>query len=276
MVSMHTERADSSCFRRRPWRWLEELRCALFVGMVGIMAGWSMGCSPLEPIDEPETSDLQLTMDTLKTSIRDSQRTIAELRAEADVRRQELAELYIARAQFEGRIREAERRLSEARHVIELQREELAGSRSERERASRTGARLHSQLKQPQNQMAALNTSAGAGMAGMSLSTGQRTGKASAGGDQPDWIEDSEAALATPAVRRSKSPAFDGGLPTPNPVRISVKPGDTLWSLAQRYRIPLKRLMAINRLADSQIQAGQALWLAEFPASSVRSYEAAE
>lgn len=276
MVSMHTEGAGSSFFRWRQGRGLGELRCALFLGMVGIMAGWSVACSPLEPIDEPGMSDLQLTVDTLKTSIRDSQRTITELRAEADSRRQELAELHIARAQLEGRVREAERRLSEARHVIELQREELAGSRSERERTSRTGARLHGQLTQPQKQMAALSTSAGAGMAGMSSPKGQRTERVSAGGDHPDLIEDSEAAVSTPAVHRSPRAILDEGLPTTNPVRISVKRGDTLWSIAQRYQIPLKRLMAINGLADSQIQAGQALWLAESPASSLRSYEAAE
>jgi Tfp pilus assembly protein FimV len=244
--------------------------------MVGILAGWSVACSPLEPIDEPGMSDLQLTVDTLKTAIRDSQRTIAELRAEVDSRRQELAELHIARAQFEGRVREAERRLSEARHVIELQREELAGSRSERERTARTGARLKGQRTQPQKQMAALTTSAGPGMAGMSSPKGQRTDRVSAGADMPDLIEDSEAAVSTPAVHRPPRAILDEGPPKPNPLRISVRRGDTLWSIAQRYQIPLKRLMAINGLADSQIQAGQALWLAESPASSLRSYEAAE
>jgi LysM repeat protein len=230
----------------------------------------------LEPIDEPEMSDLQLTVDTLKTSIRDSQRTIAELRAEADSRRKELAELHIARAQLEGRIREAERRLSEARHVIELQREELAGARSERERTSRTGARLHSQLKQPQKQMAALNTSSGVGIGGGPSFKRERAGIGAALGDLSDLIRDTEVALATPVVRRSKSPAFDEGPPPTHPVHISVKRGDTLWSIAQRYQISLKRLMALNGLADYQIQAGQVLWLAEFPAARSRSYEAAE
>ena len=276
MVSMHTERAETSVFWRRHRRGLEELRRALLLGIVGIMAGWSMACSPLEPIDESGTSDLQLTVDTLKTSMRDSQRTIAELRAEADSRRQELAELHIARAQLEGRVREAERRLSEARHVIELQREELAGSRSERERTSKTGARLHSQLKQPQKPMAAVSTPAGAGMAGIASPVGQRTGRATAGSDQPDWLGYSEAVGLMSAAHRSARAILDEGPQTPNPVRISVKPGDTLWSLAQRYRISLKRLMAVNRLVDTQIQAGQALWLAEPPASSSRSPEAAE
>lgn len=88
-----------------------------------------VGCGPLEPIVEQEVSDLQLTVDTLKTSLRDSQRTIGELRSELESRRQELADSQIARAQMEGRIREAERRLTEARHIIDLQREELSSSR---------------------------------------------------------------------------------------------------------------------------------------------------
>jgi len=99
-------------------------------------------------------SDLQLTVDTLKTSLRDSQRTIAELRSELESRRQELADSQIARAQMEGRIREVERRLTEARHIIDLQREELTSSRSERQRVSQAGTALQNQLKQLQKQLA--------------------------------------------------------------------------------------------------------------------------
>ena len=122
-------------------------------GVLCVSLAMMLGCSPLEPIMEPEVSDLQLTVDTLKTTVRDSQRTIVELRAELDARRQELADVQIARAQFEGRVREAERRLVEARQVIDLQREELAGSRSERERAARTGILLQNQMKQLQKQL---------------------------------------------------------------------------------------------------------------------------
>ena len=116
---------------------------------IGILLLGMSACSPLEPIIiEPEMSDLQLTVDTLKASLRDAQRTVAELRAEVDARRLELADVQIARAQLEGRIREAERRLTEARHVIDLQRAELAYSRSKRERIARTRAALQNQLKQ--------------------------------------------------------------------------------------------------------------------------------
>ncbi len=273
---MLAEHAGSSLLGWRPRLVLDELKCALFLGMVGIMGGWSVACSPVQPIDEPGMSDLQLTVDTLKTSIRDSQRTIAELRAEADSRRRELAELHIGRAQLEGRIREAERRLSEARHVIELQREELAGSHFERDRASRTGARLHSQLNQSPKQLAAVSTSAVAGMTSLSSLRGQGTERPSVRDNQHDWIEDSDTAGSTSARAWFQSTMVDGGSPATHPVRIVVKRGDTLWSIAQRYQMPLRRLMAINGLVDHQIQAGQVLWLAESPASSSRAHEAAE
>lgn len=91
---------------------------------IGILLLGISACSSLEDIIiEPEMSDLQLTVDTLKTSLRDAQRLVDELRVEVDARGQELADVQIARAQLEGRIQEAERRLTEARHVVDLQRE---------------------------------------------------------------------------------------------------------------------------------------------------------
>jgi hypothetical protein len=67
---------------------------------------------------EPEVVDHELTTDTLKVSVRDAQRTVAELRADLEARRRELAEAQVVQAQLEGRVREAERRVIEARQVI--------------------------------------------------------------------------------------------------------------------------------------------------------------
>ena len=219
-------------------------------GLVVLSLGSLVGCSPLEPIIEPEVSDLQLTVDTLKTTIRDAQRTIAELRAEVDSRRQELADTQIARAQLEGRVREAERRLVEARHVIDLQREELAGSRSERERVGRTGAVLQNQLKQLQTQLSRLGSPAGeARGAGMRQPSSKRhqSRAVSSIREQPEPFDERAKGVATTAMAA--------------PARMAVKPGDTLWNIAQRYHVPVKRLMAINQLPDNHIQAGQTLWL---------------
>jgi len=111
-------------------------------------------CGELEPLVEPEIVDLQLTLDTLRTQLRDAQRNLAEVRAELESRRQELADAQVARAQLEGRVREAERRVSEARHVIDVQREELLAARAERERVFRSSSQMHSQRRQYQKRTA--------------------------------------------------------------------------------------------------------------------------
>jgi len=115
---------------------------------VGFASALFAGCGELEPMREPEVVDLELTTDTLKASVRDAQRIVAELRTDLETRRMELAEAQVARAQLEGRVKEAERRVIEARQVIELQREELAATRMERARVSRSSLQLQSQMKQ--------------------------------------------------------------------------------------------------------------------------------
>ncbi len=224
-------------------------------GMLMLVIVVTIACSPLEPLLEPEVSDLQLTVDTLKTSLRDAQRTIAELRTEVDSRRQELADVQIARAQLEGRVRETERRLVEARHVIDLQREELASSRAERARVARAGAVLQNQLKQLQKQLSRIgkpaNDRRGTGITPASIPPprGRHLGLTPTTSEQP----------------ASTSPLF-----------VSVESGDTLWSIAQRHRVPLKRLMAINQLHDSHIQVGQVLWLTKPTATGERELEITE
>jgi LysM repeat protein len=273
---MHAQQADSNPPIQGSVYLVADL-CRLT--LIGIVLGVSMGsvvaCSPLEPLDEPEFSDLQLTMDTLKTSLRDAQRTIAELRAEVDSRRQVLADLQIARAQLEGRVREAERRLIEARHVIDLQREELAGSRSDRERAARTRSMLQSQLKQLHNQMARMGSPAG-----QASTRGRQMGVAEATRDQPDGLPERTAAVVTQAPyfheRASVETTRIPGTASGNSLRVLVMPGDTLWSIAQRHRVSLKRLMAMNQLSDNHIEVGQDLWLVAPPGSGAREYKATE
>jgi LysM repeat protein len=40
-----------------------------------------------------------------------------------------------------------------------------------------------------------------------------------------------------------------------------VKPGDTLWRIAQKYRVNVEHLRTFNQLTDNRIVIGQALWL---------------
>lgn len=253
----------------------DRYRVVLIGIALGVFMGSVVACSPLEPLDEPEFSNLQLTMDTVKTSLRDAQRIIAELRAEVDSRRLELADLQIARAQLEGRVREAERRLSEARHVIDLQREELAGSRSDRERAARTGAMLQSQLKQLHNRIAKIG-----GAAGMPSARGRQMGVAAATLDQPDVLPERAVVVVTQTSHLHEKASVDTArisrTVSGHPLRVVVMPGDTLWSIALRHRVSLKRLMAMNQLSDSHIEVGQALWLVYLPVAGAPEYKIAE
>ncbi|MBS0184045.1 MAG: LysM peptidoglycan-binding domain-containing protein [Nitrospira sp.] len=244
-----------------------------FIGL--FLIGMS-ACSPLEPIitKEPEMSDLQLTVDTLKTSLRDTQRMVAELRAEGDARRQELADVQVARAQLEGRIREAEHRLTEARHVIDLQREELSSARSEREQVGRTRAALQNQLKQLQMQVSKVEKPVKGNMSLVAMASpkGGQLELAIAHLQQDALVgtlEERTRVVPEPAIQVSRAstvgeaPVGSQSSTVPSRSHMLVKSGDTLWSIARRYHTSVRRLMVLNALPSDRIQAGQALWLTE-------------
>jgi len=247
---------------------------------IGLASAVFAGCGELEPMLEPEVVDLQLTTETLKTAARDAQRMAAELRADLEARRTELADAQVARAQLEGRLREAERRVVEARQVIELQREELVAARTERERISRSSLQLQSQMKQLQKLLATRGKlgSAREGLEAAPLPSngtmrkGQKAMQVPAQRNQTPEFRESPQMAATPAavtqapddlvpsseVERQRGPAR----------RISVKPGDTLWSIAQQHRVNVDHLRAFNQLSDNKILIGQALWLPDVQPTS--------
>ena len=221
--------------------------CALSGVVLAVAA-----CGELETIVEPEIVDLQLTLDTLRTQVRDAQRNLTEVRAELESRRQELADAQVARAQLEGRVREAERRVTEARHVIEVQREELLAARAERERVFRSSSQLHGQLRQQQRKAAKPLSEPADALA--------PTGAAY------QWSFASPVPSATPAINgyTAKRAATAASINRTSSVEeIIVKEGDTLWSLARTHRISLNRLRAINTLTDDKIEVGQILFLSE-------------
>jgi len=241
---------------------------------IGILLLGMSACSSLEDIIiEPEMSDLQLTVDTLKTSLRDAQRMVDELRVEVDARGQELADVQIARAQLEGRIQEAERRLTEARHVIDLQREELSSARSEREQVGRTRAALQNQLKQLQRQLSKVEKQLRGEVSPAAM--------VSPRGPQPDpattvhqqdalrAIQDDGTQVVSGAAIQVSGASSVGDEPVvsqsavPLRLHVVVKSGDTLWRIARRYHTSVSRLMVLNALSDDRIQVGQALWLTE-------------
>ncbi len=228
------------------------------------------GCAELEPMADPEqVSDLQLTIDALKTSLRDAQRTIAELRGEAEARRKELAEAQVARAQLLGRVREAERRLTEARQVVELQREELKASRAERERFAATSRQLQNQMRLLQKQLQSRTAQEDA-EAAPAKTAHRPTGRIAVVPSRPPVAREASGRRVVPvppahADPRAPEPSRDQPLPLENqvPQVIPVKAGDTIWSIARRYRVDVRELRALNNVTNNHIQPGQALWLPE-------------
>ena len=240
---------------------------------VGFAVALFAGCGELEPMREPEVVDLELTTDTLKASVRDAQRMVTELRADLETRRRDLAEAQIARAQLEGRVREAERRVVEARQVIELQREELAAARKERTYVSRSSLQLQGQMRQLQKQLSRTGKLSPAHdgqevvplPSSEALHKGQKAMQVLAQRNQPSEspetlqiVAASVALMPAPANQETSPGVEEPMAPTKH---VSVKPGDTLWRIAKKYRVHLEHLRSLNRLTDNRIVIGQALWL---------------
>lgn len=245
---------------------------------MGILLLGMSACSPIEPtiMKEPEMFDLQLTVDTLKISLRDAQRAVAELRAEVDTRRQELADVQIVRAQLEGRIREAERRLTEARHVIDLQREELASARSEREEVGQTRAALQNQRKQLQKQLPKVGKQVKRNVSPATMASPRdRQLKLATVGPQEGALsaalEEGTRVVSGAATEVSRASSVGDAprsllLGTVGPrIQVVVNSGDTLWSIARRYHTSVRDLLVRNALPSDRIQVGQSLWLIEPP-----------
>ena len=73
--------------------------------------------------------------------------------------------------------------------------------------------------------------------------------------------------VATPAaamqVPANREPSSEVEQQRTSPKPVFVKPGDTLWSIAQKYRVKVEHLRAFNQLPDNRIFIGQALWLSD-------------
>jgi LysM repeat protein len=269
-ASMNFYGCTVSCLCKA-FRWNEVWR-SLSVGLVFLNL---VACAGLDSISGPKMSDLQLTVDVLNGSLKDAQQAMAELRAELEVRNQELAEMQVVRAQLEGRVREAERRLSEARHVIALQREELTESRADRERIARTGTVLQTQLKQLRKQLSRIEkqqASGGVSPTIMDLQVEKQLRSVPVGMKEAISLDDpldGRRVLSQPNGALSGAASVDQGAAPAQPLTLATNPrvviryGDTLWSLAQRYHTSVHQLMAVNALSTDYIQAGQSLWLPE-------------
>ena len=250
------------------WRTVVGVRFGCSIVATLSLLFWG-GCARVTPSPESTPTDLQVTADSLKTAVREAQRTASELRTELEEQRKELADAQVARAQLQGMLRETERRLADARQVIELQREELASARTERERVAQTMAPLHSRAQHPP---------VGVRLQRKRVSSGQdevvpapaETQEQSAvkpledGGEAVPQSTPADGEAAPVSDVPQASPIV---MPTPSaaePVRtIVVQGGDTLWRLARRHKVSLEALKSLNGLPTNLIVVGRTLRLPE-------------
>lgn len=228
------------------------LRRGCWVLMV-LALSFGGGCARVTPGPDGLPSDLQITADSLKTAVREAQRTASELRAELEEQRKDLADAHVARAQLQGMLQETERRLADARQVIELQREELASARSEREKVA--------QLDQPMTGTPSEETSPAADPEAMGPALDRERDRSGAGPHTGGAAVAHPAALVLGNERRSERSASAQSAAS---IRtIVIQAGDTLWRIARRHKVQLNALRAINGLQNNIIVVGRTLRLPE-------------
>lgn len=243
------------------------LRVGCWLVSLALVPFWG-GCARLAPHPDSLPSDLQVTADSLKTAVREAQRTAAELRTELDEQRKELADAQVARAQLQGMLRETERRLAEARQVIELQREELASARIEREKVTQMVQPIPGRLRQPLTGVPSQGKK--------TVSGPEAVGPASESEREQRGVSplSGEGTVAQPSsLALDEGPHSDGSQSAPvsasepdvaTSVRtIVIQAGDTLWRLARRHKVDLEALRSLNGLQNNLIVAGRTLRLPE-------------
>ena len=244
-------------------RKLSALHAALWCGL------WMVaGCA-----GNPSVRDLQVTQAALKAESLQSQRTIADLRAELQGLQQELGAARAGQARLDGEMREAQRRAQEAQRAVEVQREELVRTREERDRLTAITRELQGQMVElgrlrqqvgeagrDQSRLQALEQAieqhtkelAELKDAMQKLSTRSKPKPASGPMAAPIYKEVADRpALAGESAGSSGSHT------------VIVERGDTLWDLARRYRVRLADLMTVNNLTSDLIRPGQELILPE-------------
>jgi hypothetical protein len=209
---------------------------------------------------------MQVTVDSLKTAVRDAQRAATELRVELDDKRKELADAQLARAQLQGMLRDTERRLADAKEIIDLQREELTSARVERERVAQESEHLHGRLQQLQRttfRYARKGPAFSDGLVPASVMTKDKAEILRLGAEtQVEHhvpVGDPTPEMAMPS-RDNGDNRSSGVEATPAHI-VVVSPGETLWGLARRYKVDLAELRTVNGLLNDTILAGHTLRL---------------
>jgi nucleoid-associated protein YgaU len=197
----------------------------------------------------PSAQDMQMLEAAGKAESHQAQRTIMELRGEAQGLQRELGAARAAQARLEGELREAQRRVLEAQRAVDAQREESARIREDRDHLAQAGRdqtriqTLEAAIDKQTQEMADLKT------AMQKIVTQSKTKLAVGRPAVPISQEVGDRALrpgvtAAPALRT-----------------MTVQSGDTLWDLARKYRVDLLELKARNNLATDRLVPGQELVL---------------
>jgi len=149
----------------------------------------------------------------------------------------------------------------------------LAAARTERARVSRSSLQLQSQMKQLRKQLSRTGESgpvddgqeAASLPSGGAVRKGRKAMQVPVPRSQPSEFLESPQMAATPTVAIpapvNREPSSGGEQQSTPPKYISVKRGDTLWSIGQKYRVNVEHLRRLNQLTDNRIVIGQALWL---------------
>ncbi|HJR76024.1 MAG TPA: LysM peptidoglycan-binding domain-containing protein [Nitrospiraceae bacterium] len=234
--------------------------------LAGLLTALSVSaCARLGPAVGHEAAGPQVTMDSLRTAVRDNQRLAADLRIELADRRKELADVHVARAQLEGLLREAERRLADARQIIELQREELDAARVDRERSETSDRQLQSRLRRLEKLLAQARRQ---GQTAEIIPSGYAP---SLTDEKPRPIHAAPGGSAVVAAHVMTGEMFPPETDLPaitdvpskskRPRVIVVREGETLWRLAKRHHVDLEELKQLNGLQDNRIVRGTRLRL---------------
>ena len=242
------------------------LRVGCWLAGVLLVPLWG-GCARLHPMSD-SGSDVQVAADSLKTAVREAQRSAAELRGELEEQRKELADAQLARAQLQGMLRETERRLDEARQIIELQREELTSARVERERMAQTIRPSHERFRHPASTMPNSGKMHAPDAApAMPTSTGQREKVVPLAFSKEEVMPETSPFMAEAGPVSEESRPALGAIPEVVPVApirtVVVQNGDTLWRLSRRHKVSLHELRALNGVLDNLIVTGRTLRLPE-------------
>ncbi|WP_447602970.1 LysM peptidoglycan-binding domain-containing protein [Nitrospira sp. Nam80] len=210
---------------------------------------------------------------------RQAEAVAKEMRAEAARMKAEVAATRIAAAKQEAELQELREQLNKRRESLERVQKDLEVLQLERDQALKTSAELKAQLHELPHlrqladeaiaararvrEMGAALALRTAELAQAKLELAQRRAGRTDKFKKPVVMEDQQSITAVWAdpvqyvLGEGSMTRVEGGRSS----WVTVKPGDTLWSIAQQHKITVSALRVANSLQRDLIVAGQTLLL---------------